>query len=502
MISTVAPPADQPAILLFRNDLRLRDNKAFAAAVASGRPVLPLLVFDEVSERVRPRGAASSWWLHKSIDSLKGSLEAMGGTLVLRRGAMIGTVLSVCEEARAAAVFWNRRYDPAEAAVDAAMKSAIRGMGLEAESFDGQLLHEPSRLLTNQRGPYRVYGAFRRAIENGSGWRDPVDMPENIRWFDGRKGDDLNDWRLLPVSPNWAIGFDPQWKPGEDGAQDRLEHLIDEKLENYSEGRDLPAKDFTSGLSPHLAHGEITPHQIMARVARAQAAEQEEGAAKFRSELIWREFCHHLHFHNPALHQENYDRRFDRFPWRSDAGLQQAWQKGLTGYPIVDAGMRQLWQTGWMHNRVRMIVASFLAKHLLVDWREGEKWFWDTLVDADAASNPANWQWVAGSGADAAPYFRIFNPMLQGERFDPQGDYVRQFVPELAGLSARSIHAPWKASETELNAAGVKLGQTYPVPVVEHQAARGRALAAFATIKGDTWQSFHSSAPEEGDPSP
>jgi deoxyribodipyrimidine photo-lyase len=477
--------ATGPVLLLFRSDLRLRDNKALAAATAIGRPVLPILILDETSPGIRSAGAAKRWWLHRSIGALQADLSRVGATLILRRGRMAETVSKLCNEVDAGAVFWNRRYDPAEAAADAEVKAALRQSGIEAESFDGQLLHEPSRLLTGQGGPYKVYGAFRRALENGPEPRDPIDAPEHGNWFDGRVASEaLEDWKLLPSSPDWAAGFAEHWQPGEAGGHNRLDDQLD-KLEDYPEGRDIPARDFTSGLSPHLAHGEITPFQIFSRLARLRAEPKLAGAVKFRAELIWREFCHHLHFHFPSLHEKNYDARFDRFPWRSDDKELHAWQRGQTGYPIVDAGMRQLWQTGWMHNRVRMIVASFLTKHLLIDWREGESWFWDTLIDADAANNPGNWQWVAGSGADAAPYFRIFNPTLQGERFDPEGDYVRRFVPEIASLDKRYAHAPWTAPEAELKAAGVKLGETYPVPLIDHKAARDRALHAFSSIKGD-----------------
>lgn len=470
--------------MLFRNDLRLSDNRAYAAAVSANRPVLPVLILDESSPGIRSMGSAKRWWLHHSILALQSSIGAARGALLLKRGPMSDVVRDLCRSTGAAAVFWNRRYDPAEAAIDAAMKTELRHSGVEAESFDGQLLHEPSRLRTGSGGPFRVYGAFRRALENGPEYRDPVDAPSSPMWSAGQiNSDDLTEWNLLPTAPDWAVGFEPHWQPGESGAHARLETLIDDKLGDYSEGRDLMARDLTSGLSPHLANGEITPYQIMARLRRALAPEDSEGAAKFRSELIWREFCYHLHFHYPALEAKNYDARFDHFPWRNDEEQFAAWSKGQTGYPIVDAGMRQLWQTGWMHNRVRMIVASFLTKHLLIDWREGERWFWDTLVDADSASNPANWQWVAGSGADAAPFFRIFNPVLQGERFDPEGEYVRRFVPELAGLDRRFVHAPWKAPDAELQRAGVKLGQTYPVSMVDHQAARDRALSAFSAIR-------------------
>ncbi len=296
-------------------------------------------------------------------------------------------------------------------------------------------------------------------------------------------GDSLDDWGLEPTKPNWAKGFGAVWTPGEAGAQTRLEEFLDSALKGYADGRNRPDRASTSRLSPHLRFGEISPVQIWHRSQMATGMEPTEDVAKFLAEIGWREFAYHLLYHMPDLPAANVQPRFDAFPWRSDPSVLKAWQKGQTGYPIVDAGLRQLWQTGWMHNRVRMIVASFLVKHLLIDWREGEAWFWDTLVDADVANNPASWQWVAGSGADAAPYFRIFNPMLQGEKFDPKGDYVRRWVPELANLPAKAIHTPWEAAPSVLAKAGVRLGETYPKPIVDHEAARARALAAFATIR-------------------
>ncbi|MDP3897313.1 MAG: deoxyribodipyrimidine photo-lyase, partial [Mesorhizobium sp.] len=288
----------------------------------------------------------------------------------------------------------------------------------------------------------------------------------------------------LPRHPDWAGGLQAEWTPGEAGAAARLAEFLDGPIDGYAGNRDLPGKRGTSRLSPHLAHGEITPFQIWAALTRSGDAPARD-LEKFRREVGWREFSWHLLYHNPDLATANYDRRFDAFAWRSDDAALRRWQRGLTGYPMVDAGMRELWRTGWMHNRVRMVAASFLIKHLLIDWREGERWFWDTLVDADPASNPASWQWVAGSGADAAPYFRIFNPVLQGEKFDSGGDYVRRFVPELANLADQTLHRPWDANKAALEATHVKLGATYPVTVVDHAYARDRALQAYRATRGD-----------------
>ncbi len=478
------PDGQGTVLVLFRHDLRVSDNGALAAAAQTDKPVLAAYVLDEESEGMRAPGGAARWWLHHSLARLSEDLEKRGVRLVLRSGAMSDVVDDLVREIDADTVFWNRRYHPAGAAADAAIKSALRERGLRAESFDGQLLHEPSRLQTGAGSFYKVFTPFWKAMSAGPDPRDPIDPPRRIAGYDGKvTSEALDELFPLPRSPDWAKAFGEVWTPGEDGAHARLESFISERLDDYADGRDFPAGGSTSGLSPHLAHGEITPYQIFAAL-RAEAKEvSSANLAKFRQEIGWREFCHHLLFHNPGLCEENFQPAFDAFPWKSDKRALRAWQRGKTGYPIVDAGMRELWQTGVMHNRVRMIVASFLTKHLLIDWREGERWFWDTLVDADAASNPANWQWVAGSGADAAPYFRIFNPVLQGEKFDPDGSYVRRFVPELDKLPDRYLHKPWDAPAQVLADAGVDLGRTYPKPVVDHAAARKRALASYDAAK-------------------
>ena len=472
-------------IVLFRHDLRIADNRALAAAAATGRPVVPVFVLDEVSPGTRPAGGARRWWLHHSLAALSRDLARLGSPLVLRRGRMAEVAEALVEETGAGAVFWNRRYDPAGRAVDTALKASLRGRGLAAESFEGQLAHEPSRLKTRGGGPFRVFTSFWRAFSAEAGPCGPVDAPALLRAPHGPVGGDpLEGWALLPTAPDWAAGFRTRWTPGEAGARQALADFLESGLAGYAGRRDLPAGDTTSRLSPHLAHGEITPLQIFAALGRSGIAGSAADREKFRQELGWREFSWHLLFHNPGLGTENFNRAFDGFPWASDGPGLSAWRRGRTGYPIVDAGLRELWRTGWMHNRVRMVAASFLIKHLLVDWRQGEAWFWDTLVDADLASNAASWQWVAGSGADAAPYFRIFNPVLQGEKFDPDGAYVRRWVPELAKMPTRYVHRPWEAPRDILFHAGVKLGETYPVPVVEHEHARRRALAAYETARG------------------
>ncbi len=474
--------------MLFRTDLRLGDHRALAAAAASGKPVVPVFVREPDQSGARAPGAARRWWLHHSLERLAAGFENIGAPLVLRSGETAGVVDELIGQTGADTVLWNRRYDPAGIAADKRLKASLHDRGLSAESFEGHLLHEPSRLTTTTGGYYKVYTPFWRALEGQPEPRAPVDAPKSLRRFErGINSERLDAWRLLPKRPDWAGGLRDAWTPGEQGAQKQLRRFLDDAIEGYATNRDFPAGQGTSRLSPHLAHGEITPYQIFGALRSELPDAPAKDIARFRMELGWREFSYHLLFHNPDLATENFNRAFDTLPWRADPVLLGRWQRGETGYPIVDAGMRELWQTGWMHNRVRMVVASFLTKHLLIDWRDGEAWFWDTLIDADPANNPASWQWVAGCGADAAPYFRVFNPVLQGEKFDPEGAYVRRFVPEIARLPDAVLHRPWTASAAQLSAAGVKLGETYPVPLVDHNQARERALAAYAGIKGEQW---------------
>ena len=472
--------ASAPTIVLFRRDLRVDDNAALAAAADRGAPVVALYVLDEEADDTRAMGAASRWWLHHSLAALGHRLGHAGAKLYLTRGPTCEVVAKAIAASGADCVFWNRRYDPADAAVDAGLKAELRKKGLTAQSFDGALLHEPSLLKTGSGGFYKVYTPFWMALVDRAHVRDPIDPPGSI---DGWRGEldnlRLNALELLPTNPDWAHGLRETWRPGEEGARARLREFIEYGLAHYERQRDFPSQLSTSRLSPHLAFGEITPFQIVAHLRRSKSS----GASKFRSEIGWREFSYHLLFHNADLAKSNFRPEFDAMPWRDDKRMLRSWQRGLTGYPIVDAGMRELWHTGWMHNRVRMIVASFLIKDLMIDWRQGEKWFWDTLVDADAANNPASWQWVAGSGADAAPYFRIFNPVLQGEKFDPRGEYVRRHIPEIGALPDRYIHRPWEAPAALLKDNHIELGKTYPKPVVDHGAARDRALIVYQSIK-------------------
>jgi deoxyribodipyrimidine photo-lyase len=479
----------RPVLLWFREDLRLADNPALHAALATRQPLICVYIFDTESDGLRPPGGAARWWLHGALAALDTSLRKRRGALHILRGAAAPTIERLAIANDVSAVFWNRRYDAAGRGIDAAIKSALKVRGVNAESFNAALLHEPWIIAGKTGAPFRVFTPFWRATRAKGEPEAPLGAPDALDFHPQPEVPGaiaLADLNLEPHKPDWAAGLRASWTPGEAGAQAALEHFLHNGLAGYAGNRDRPDMASTSRLSPALHFGHLSPRQIWhaAQTAVASGASNASRADldKFFAELGWREFSYHLLFHHPDLATRNFQRRFDTIPWHDDAEALRAWQRGLTGYPIVDAGMRELWATGWMHNRVRMVAASFLVKHLLIDWRAGERWFWDTLIDADAASNAASWQWVAGSGADAAPYFRIFNPVLQGEKFDPDGAYVRRWVPELAELPASLIHKPWKASAGELAAADVHLGQTYPKPIVEHEAARQRALAAFSAI--------------------
>ncbi len=480
-MSTPDTPAG-PIIVWFRQDLRLTDNPALAAAIDSGQPIVPLYVLDE-TPGVRPMGGAALWWLDKSLQALGGALERVGASLVLRRGAAQSVLDDVIAETGATGVFWNRLYDAGSIARDKAIKTALSSRGLKAESFNAALLNEPWTIKTGAGDFYKVFTPYWRTARGQVEVHPAQPLPPRLQACKARS-DRLEAWGLHPHSPDWSSGF-AAWTPGEAGAQAGLDRFLDEALPAYPTARDLPGVAGVSRLSPHLHFGELGPRQVWRAVqARTATGHGLDGAAdKFLAELGWREFNHHLLFHNPDLASRNFRPEFDAMVWRDDPEGLQAWQRGLTGYPLVDAGMRELWSTGFMHNRVRMVAASFLIKDLMIDWRVGEAWFWDTLVDADIAQNAANWQWVAGSGADASPYFRVFNPSSQGERFDPLGAYVRRWVPELARLPDAVLHTPWTAKPEQLAAAGVTLGKTYPRPILDHAAARERALAAYAALR-------------------
>lgn len=469
----------------FRRDLRLDDNPALAAAVeAAGPNVICLYILEDQPEG-RALGGASKWWLDKSLRSLRLRIESLGGSLILRQGDAKSVLGDVIAQSGANAVFWNRRYDGAGRDIDTGLKADFKAKDIAVESFNGAVLTEPWTQSTGSGGYYKVYSPYWRSVQANYEATPVAPSPEVLN-ASNLPSDELDNWNLHPSNPDWSIGFEAPWQPGEEGAKQRLIDFLDGPVSAYKNDRNRPdIETGTSGLSPHLAFGEIGPTQIWrATKDRMHAGTvDEKGAHTFLSEVVWRDFAYVLLFHNPELARENFKPDFDLMPWREDAAHLRAWQKGQTGYPIVDAGMRQLWHSGWMHNRVRMIVASFLTKHLLIHWRHGEDWFWDTLVDADPASNSASWQWTAGSGADAAPYFRVFNPITQGEKFDETGEYVRKWCPELTRLPRKYLYQPWEAGPLILQEAGITLGETYPHPIVAHKEGRERALAAYETLK-------------------
>lgn len=441
-----------PSLVWFRDDLRLADNPALRAAVDRGGPVVAVFVLDEESPGFRPLGGAARWWLHHSLAALADGLRAKGTALILRRGAAAEVIPRLAAEVGAVAVFWNRRYSAPERAVDAGLKESLRADGHEVSSFAASLLFEPWTVRTGAGTPYGVFTPFWRACQQLPAPREPLPEPREIAGPPAPPAsDDLDDWGLLPTAPDWAGGLRERWTPGEPAARRRLHAFLAEDVADYDRARDEPAGGATSMLSPRLRWGELSPHQVWHAAVSSGAR-----VGGFLSEVGWREFAWHTLFHAPDLATKNLKPAYDAFPWpRLKPSMLRAWQRGETGVPLVDAGMRELWVSGFMHNRVRMVTASFLIKNLLIDWRRGEEWFWDTLVDADAASNPFNWQWVAGSGADAAPYFRIFNPELQAKKFDADGRYVREWAPD--------------AEERE--------------PIVDLKETRDAALAAYEEVK-------------------
>jgi len=471
-------------LVWFRHDLRLADHPALTAGIARSGAVIPVYIWAPGEEASWGPGGASRWWLHHSLAALDAELRARGSHLILRVASDSGRELSkLARETGATHVLWNRRYEPAAVARDAHIKAALREEGLACESFNGALLREPWEIKTGTGGPYQVFTAFRRNFLDLPEPARPATAPSvlkaPVRWPPSHA---LAELKLLPRL-GWDGGIASAWKPGSAAAQARLREFLRKSLAGYADRRDRPDLEGTSRLSPYLHFGEIGVREIWHALRKRTGSMAAWRDSPFVAEILWREFAHHLLYHFPETPVKPLRSAFAAFGWSDDAALLEAWRRGRTGYPIVDAGMRQLWQTGWMHNRVRMIVASFLVKDLLISWQEGSRWFWDTLVDADLANNTLNWQWSAGCGADAAPYFRIFNPVMQGRRFDPQGEYVKRYVPELARLPAAWIHEPWNAPAGVLAQAGVKLGDTYSRPLVDHGEARRRALQALAALK-------------------
>ena len=470
------------AIVWFRRDLRLADNPALTAALQSAEAIIPLFIDDRDSDEHWRQGAASDWWLHHSLTALDQSIADRGATLVVRQGDAQSVLTQLIDETGATAVYWNRLYESFAIQRDTAIKQQLTEAGVAVESHNGSLLIEPWDVKTKTETPYRVFTPFWREAQKRLALSTPLPVPDQIEGVDGVASDGIDSLDLLPKI-RWDAGLEATWTPGEAGAAERAAAFVAEPVRHYDERRDVPGVEGVSRLSPHLHWGEISARALYQDIV-ARHGTDDEGSKIYRTELGWREFSHHILFHYPETSDQPMNAKYAAFPWRENADeLIHAWQRGRTGIPIVDAGMRQLWQTGWMHNRVRMIVASLLVKNIRAHWLHGARWFWDTLVDADLPANSMGWQWAAGSGADAAPYFRIFNPITQGEKFDKQGDYVRTYVPELARLPDKFLHKPWELPGDIAADIGFAIGKDYPRPVVDLSVTRKEALDALQTLK-------------------
>ena len=474
--------SDSITILWLRQDLRLKDNSALQAAITEGAPILPVFIDDREAAGDWVPGEASRWFLHRALEALEQSLSKVGGRLCYLKGDSFAELKALIDSSGAARVFWNRRYEGPLRELDIKIKKALRETGIEVQSFNSRLLNEPHTVSTGSGKAYKVYTPYWKNVKDRR-----VELPvetdlKAAHFFDHDSlGCGLKGLGLLPEHP-WHKKLQAYWEVSEDAAIKQLDEFLAKPVEDYDTNRDLPMVEGTSRLSPYLHWGLIGPRQVMHRL-HAQHDLRAPGPQIFAKEIYWREFAYNVLYHFPHTPDGPLQEKYADFPWEYDQSVLRLWQRGQTGYPIVDAGMRELYETGWMHNRVRMIVSSLLVKHLLQDWRDGARWFWDTLVDADLASNTLGWQWSGGCGADAAPYFRIFNPMTQGKKFDPEGDYVRRWVPELARLPAKYIHEPWEAPEGVLQYAGCCLGEDYPEPIIDHKEGRQRALAAFDQVK-------------------
>jgi deoxyribodipyrimidine photo-lyase len=471
-----------PTLVWFRQDLRLADNPALQAAIAAGDSVIPVYIHDIKSEGEWSPGGATQWWLHHALIDLAEQFNKAGSPLIIRQGDSLKELEKLINETGATSVVWNRRYEPLIVKRDTEIKTQLRNKGLKAESFNGSLLHEPQKIKNLSGNPFQVFTPFWKNCLANLQFGIPVKAPKKIQGLSQSVSTvSIDSLKLLPKI-KWDQQFSKEWNPTRAGAESRLAEFKKSPVKDYNEARDIPNVDGTSRLSPYLHFGQISPLEIYTAIKETPFAETKSGQ-RYIAEIGWREFGYHLLHHFNHTPEKALRKEYDDFPWQSDPKLLRAWQKGKTGFPIVDAGMRQLWLTGWQHNRVRMIAASVLVKHLLQPWQDGAKWFWDTLVDADLASNTLGWQWAGGCGADAAPYFRVFNPVLQGEKFDPNGDYVRKYVPELANMPAEWIHKPWDAPADVLAKAGVVLGKNYPVPAIGLTEGRDRALAAFKKLR-------------------
>ncbi len=471
---------NSPTILWFRNDLRLADNSALAAAIEVGQPIIPVFIWSPEEDGAWSPGGASMWWLHQALKALGDQWRGNGGQLILRQGQSLKVLRGLIAETGATQVYWNRRYGGEQRGVDAEVKRELRSDGIAVESFNSALLNEPHTVAAGGGQPYKVYTPYWKKVKDRDVEAPVMPHLEAIRfpaqWPDS---DPLEGLELMP-QVHWYSGIEARWEVSEAAALTRLETFLDSAVDAYHIDRDRPDFEGTSSLAPYLCWGQIGPRQVVAAL-KGHCDLSAEGPLVYLKEIYWREFAYNVLYHFPDTPNRPLRLEYADFPWENDAATLRAWQTGRTGYPIVDAGMRQLWETGWMHNRVRMIVSSLLVKHLLQDWQCGARWFWDTLVDADLASNTLGWQWSGGCGADAAPYFRVFNPIIQGQKFDPDGTYVKRYVPELRKLPSQYIHEPWKASTRVMEGAGA---DAYASPIIDHQAGRARALAALAKFKG------------------
>lgn len=463
-----------------RRDMRLDDNAALQRALRADA-MLPVYIHAPSDEGAWSIGGAQKWWLARSLSALAASLASVGSRLIVLEGESSTTLLELARTWGADEVVWSRRFEPASLRIEERLETALDAAGIRWSSYLSNNLFDPDDIATQTGNPYQVYTPYSRNVRARGTPAQPKPAPTSLPpAIGGPAGVPIASLQLEP-SPDWAGGFRDMWTPGESGAQSRLAQFTSGAIARYPIGRDEPASDGSSLMSPHLAFGEIGIRRLWHAAAGARSSPA-ESIDKFHAELLWREFATHVLVHFKHTDSKPLRADFERFPWRSDAAGLRAWQRGRTGYPLVDAGMRQLWHTGWMHNRVRMVVASFLVKHLLLPWQDGARWFWDTLVDADLANNSLGWQWAGGCGADAAPYFRIFNPTSQAEKFDGDAAYIKRWIPELARVPTKLVFEPWEAPPLALASAGVVLGETYPRPIVEHSMARERALSALSAV--------------------
>ena len=472
---------EEICIMWFRQDLRLNDNPALIEANNSGIKILPVYILDDVNSSNWKIGSASRWWLNESLKKLNDSLN---NNLCFMNGDSIKCLDNLISTYNVKSVYFNKCYEPWRIQSDEKIINFLSNKDINTFQLNGSLLFEPESTVKEDGTPYKVFTPFYRkgCLQNSPEPRIPLEKPKNIKFLKHVELQ-LEELELLPKK-NWYKDFKDDWSPGENGAREKLNQFLQLGIHNYKDGRNFPSKKNVSRLSPHLHHGEISPNTVWYEVKeKAETMESYRDGDHYLSELGWREFSYNLLYFFPYLPNDNLQKKFDNFPWEENNELLIKWQKGETGYPIVDAGMRELWKTGYLHNRVRMIVGSFLVKNLLLHWHHGQEWFWETLVDADLANNSASWQWVSGSGADAAPYFRIFNPVTQGEKFDPNGEYIKHYIPELKNLNGKFLYAPWEAPESVLEAAGIELGKNYPKPIVDLKLSREKALAAFEELK-------------------